>query len=1409
LVTSKSVSSSHARIIVDVASAKRSSSARLVDSSLNGTFINDVRVHKSSHALRSGDSIRFGYDVEVYRFFFPQHLPKDLANSNENNDKVYPKQQADPILSNVERSSGAVPIRGPRPIAAATTAAGLATQDSEIAAHRHRRSLSPGGETRDARTRPAAPPFATDIVPDRIPSRQEFSNRQSPTTSSSGARQVVHGHEFDSKGVAEALIADTVEDDNEGSAAARLKRRRQSAGLSNNIPAGISSTRVPTASLGTSSPNRSSSNKQNSRSKSPPIPSEEVLRERKSRRDSDIRTHLSAFPRRSPGEDIPVEVAYPSARQKTIVQDLEPRRIPSHASFQTDIAVPDHHYNDSIQNGMIEENNKQGTRSKYNDESQPMENFSVETFIGHQSSNGQRRIAEQIPLETKQHNTSEETTQQNLERRRQSGQYDQESTNKNGENYSNKGNKDQHPVRNQTSTQSLDHSKHSFSSSSDLDHGLSQQGEIEIKGEFFNSHNVPQSSSSSYPPVEHTDVDNKHPIHTGETNSVSSHPVTQRQRKESVTNVDPIRDDNSQALQTFSERPNTKERLVQEERNDNKHQNDERLNQVQYNRYDQITETDNRPSGQNVRTIQDTHFNENIREREQQIANDYKEQRNSLQGSHRAQQYSKEETYEQKLNEKEYNPRQMPTPSAQPSIGHDFELISQQYQQQHRNSTHVDNVNLNPPAHHNQGRPVDNVQHIHTSNQTRNGMMPPQVLYSESQQRDMPTRSSSNEQRLFPPPPRDERSDFPQQRRSYVDTLGGVILDDSLDMRPNVSYRVGIEPDPRTRMESIQRFSNDHPDLNDSQPVASDWRQLALETSSVLRNSDNESRSSQSRVAGAEGDNRKDLYIRQEPTSTIQSSTTDQVLTYKAQHVDSNAHFQQRMNHESSPIYPTTVFPTSSSSSPSSSAPFNVPDRHVPQDPPLRQLVAPSVGTSSDIHRATNLPISSTLHHPVQSIRNEQQIEYASQKLQTAQDAPPGSVAFTTLPHGYSKEMSGEIININIPQPVMQHDASSLPRNATTEPLVLAPGGIAWVVPQTLSVSSTTIPNSATVPAPAPSPAFIYSEAVSGLMNVPLADPSSAPQPVRLNTALSPSHQRALSLLEDVKSEPLSPLLARQKKLSASGKPMGSAIENLSASLSFSRSLPTSPLAPVGASNTRSNNLLNQSALSPLHSIDPLYAEERSRMREEVTALRSVARELRSMVEAQYISKGSNSLFSSGSHEKGQEILKKRPASLTSLLANKDASGSVLLRRGFLLALSNLSSILRQATLRSAFATWHNASTLITKEREVMRSQHFEQFRAEFQGQLDQQVTENDREKQTLLMQLEIERLKLLQSSNNAPFVLPESTGTEFVPVFDSSINASLPVEDGAVPNRCRQSNSTTNKEMFKSNTTCLGGSKC
>lgn len=42
--------------------------ARIVDlNSMNGTFVNDGRIHDGACPLRSGDTVRFGYDKETYR----------------------------------------------------------------------------------------------------------------------------------------------------------------------------------------------------------------------------------------------------------------------------------------------------------------------------------------------------------------------------------------------------------------------------------------------------------------------------------------------------------------------------------------------------------------------------------------------------------------------------------------------------------------------------------------------------------------------------------------------------------------------------------------------------------------------------------------------------------------------------------------------------------------------------------------------------------------------------------------------------------------------------------------------------------------------------------------------------------------------------------------------------------------------------------------------------------------------------------------------------------------------------------------------------------------------------------------------------------------------------------------------
>lgn len=76
LTHSRSVSGQHARIVINP--HKPRSAYLLCLHSLNGTFVNDARVHHDQVPLHSGDVIRFGYDTESYRFYFPQDLPRTL-----------------------------------------------------------------------------------------------------------------------------------------------------------------------------------------------------------------------------------------------------------------------------------------------------------------------------------------------------------------------------------------------------------------------------------------------------------------------------------------------------------------------------------------------------------------------------------------------------------------------------------------------------------------------------------------------------------------------------------------------------------------------------------------------------------------------------------------------------------------------------------------------------------------------------------------------------------------------------------------------------------------------------------------------------------------------------------------------------------------------------------------------------------------------------------------------------------------------------------------------------------------------------------------------------------------------------------------------------------------------------------
>ena len=80
LGTSRSISSRHCRLVVPEAGVRRGGwRARLYDlESLNGTFLNDTRIHNAHAELRSGDSLRLGYDPTIYRFYLTGEEPADL-----------------------------------------------------------------------------------------------------------------------------------------------------------------------------------------------------------------------------------------------------------------------------------------------------------------------------------------------------------------------------------------------------------------------------------------------------------------------------------------------------------------------------------------------------------------------------------------------------------------------------------------------------------------------------------------------------------------------------------------------------------------------------------------------------------------------------------------------------------------------------------------------------------------------------------------------------------------------------------------------------------------------------------------------------------------------------------------------------------------------------------------------------------------------------------------------------------------------------------------------------------------------------------------------------------------------------------------------------------------------------------
>ena len=83
LTSSMSISSKHAVISVGPDPSNRElehADAVLRDlNSMNGTFVNNVRVHNCSYGLQSGDIVRFGCDVNTYRF----ELARDMLEYND------------------------------------------------------------------------------------------------------------------------------------------------------------------------------------------------------------------------------------------------------------------------------------------------------------------------------------------------------------------------------------------------------------------------------------------------------------------------------------------------------------------------------------------------------------------------------------------------------------------------------------------------------------------------------------------------------------------------------------------------------------------------------------------------------------------------------------------------------------------------------------------------------------------------------------------------------------------------------------------------------------------------------------------------------------------------------------------------------------------------------------------------------------------------------------------------------------------------------------------------------------------------------------------------------------------------------------------------------------------------------
>ena len=138
LTTSKSISSAHATIIFD------GNETILRDlNSTNGTFVNNVRVHNDTYPLETGDIIRFGCDVQSYRFEHSQDMIeyKPRAGSQAGSPSRVDEEHYQDNTPNRGRRSGGGGSDGRRP---QTAAAGYSN-------HRVRRSDSPENRDRGQR----------------------------------------------------------------------------------------------------------------------------------------------------------------------------------------------------------------------------------------------------------------------------------------------------------------------------------------------------------------------------------------------------------------------------------------------------------------------------------------------------------------------------------------------------------------------------------------------------------------------------------------------------------------------------------------------------------------------------------------------------------------------------------------------------------------------------------------------------------------------------------------------------------------------------------------------------------------------------------------------------------------------------------------------------------------------------------------------------------------------------------------------------------------------------------------------------------------------------------------------------------------------------------------------------------